>query len=431
MNNERYKYYFFIIFLLFCTYIQNNKLQAQSIFRETLLSPLNDINKTYIYFPTGDTTVYDNFFRKLDQLIFEGNGNINILHMGGSHVQAGTLSHQIRTDLLTTFPGLESSRGLVFPFSAAKTNNPQNYRTTSTGTWEVSRNTQRTPPFPLGLTGMCIATTDTHATIEIRLKNNDGITYDFNKVYVLGYCDSGYVHVMMQIQDSIIIEGVYDSAKLAYSFSLPVYTDAFKLFFEKKDSSLWEPFYLRGFWLDNGLPGISYVDIGVNGASVPSYLKCTYLENDLAFVKPDLCIFSIGINDASGANFDTTYFQNNYKELIRRIRKVSPDCAILFTTNNDSFRKVGKRYYNNTNGLLAQQAFYSLARYYNTGVWDLFSFMGGLNSMKQWEEKGLALKDKVHFTPQGYSLIGDLIYNAFVSEYISHLKNNHIIHGLE
>jgi lysophospholipase L1-like esterase len=235
---------------------------------------------------------------------------------------------------------------------------------------------------------------------------------------------------MLQIQDSVIVEGVYDTVRSAYCFELGTYTDAFTLFFEKKDT-LWETFYLRGFWLENNLPGISYVDVGVNGASVSSYLKCSYLENDLAFVNPDMCIFSIGINDASGADFDTTYFQNNYKELIRRIRTVSPNCAILFTTNNDSFHKAGKRYYNNTNGLLAQQSFYSLAKYYNAGVWDLFSFMGGLNSMKKWEAKGLAQRDKIHFTPQGYTIIGDFVYNAFIFEYVNHLKNTSIIHGLE
>jgi lysophospholipase L1-like esterase len=187
------------------------------------------------------------------------------------------------------------------------------------------------------------------------------------------------------------------------------------------NDTLWEPFYLRGFWLENQLPGISYIDIGVNGASVPSYLKCGYLENDLSFVKPDLCIFSIGINDASGSNLDTTQFKNNYKELIRRIKSVAPDCAVLFTTNNDSYIRTRRNYHNNPNGLLAQQAFYSLGKHYNTGIWDLFSFMGGLGSMKKWEQEGLAQKDKVHFTPAGYRLLGDLLYNALISEYVKYL----------
>ena len=418
------KKYFSLIFLILCICNQDTVLQAQSLFRDVSSFPQEDTNgkkETYIYFPSGNTKAYDGFFKKLDNLISEGEGNITILHIGGSHIQAGTLSHQIRTNLLQMFPGMVSSRGMVFPFSVAKTNNPPNYKTTYTGVWEVAKNTQRPPKFPLGITGMCIASTDTNASVSIRLKNNDGVVYDFNRVYVLGQCDSGYMRPMLQIQDSIDIEGVYDSNRMAYSFSLPCYADFLTLYFQTKDS-LWEPFYLRGFWLDNSLHGITYVDIGVNGANVSSYLRCNYLENDLSFIKPDLCILSIGINDASGTDFDTVYFQNNYKELISRIRKVSPDCAILFTTNNDSFRKIGKRYYNNENGVLAQQAFYSLADYYKTGVWDLFSFMGGLNSMKIWEAKGLAQRDKVHFTPQGYTLIGDLIYNAFLTEYILYLK---------
>jgi len=388
-------------------------------------------NGTYIYFPGGDANAYDIFFKKLNRLIFEGVGNINILHLGGSHIQAGTLSHQIRTNLLTMFSGLTGNRGMVFPFSVAKTNNPLNYRTTYTGEWEVSKNITKTSKYPLGLTGMCVATNDIDATITIRLKNNDAVMYDFNKVYVLGHCDTGYIRPVLRLLDSVVIEGVYDTSKLAYAFSLPCYAESFTLYFEKEDSSACGIFCLRGFWLDNGFSGISYIDIGVNSASVPSYLRCTYLENDLTFVKPDLCIFSIGINDASGTDFDTNYFQNNYKELIRRIKTVYPDCAILFTTNNDSYRKSGKKYYNNENGLLAQQAFYSLAKYYNTGVWDLFSFMGGLTSMKKWEEKGLAQKDKIHFTPQGYALIGDLIYNALVAEYVNYLKINRIVDELE
>lgn len=423
---QKKQYYFLFLLIVFL-----NTIRSQSIYREIPNFAFVDKNAKNIIFPSGDTNAYEAFFNKLDRLIFEGKGNINILHLGGSHIQAGTFSNRIRTNLLSSFSGITSSRGLIFPFSAAKTNNPYNYKTTSTGIWEATRNVLREPKYPLGLSGMCIATSDSNATVSIKMRpNGESFAYDFNKVYVLGYSDSGYVRVLLQVQDSIVIEGKYDSIALAYCFELGNYVDSFKLFFSKKDS-LWEPFYLRGFWLDNGMPGISYIDIGVNGASVPSYLKCTHMEKDLAFVKPDLCIFSIGINDASGSDFDTNYFKNNYKELIRRIRTVSSDCMILFTTNNDNYRKIGRRYVNNTNGALAQKAFYSLARYYNTGVWDLFTYMGGLTSIKKWENHSLAQKDKVHFTSQGYLLLGDLVYNAIVREYVKYLKNKHIIHGLE
>ena len=43
--------------------------------------------------------------------------------------------------------------------------------------------------------------------------------------------------------------------------------------------------------MDNS--GIKYHSIGVNGASVPSYLRCDYLMDQLKLVKPDLVIFPL------------------------------------------------------------------------------------------------------------------------------------------
>ena len=392
---------------------------SQPQLREIPALPCMATTFSTIIYPGGDSTAYYSFFKKLDKLLFEGEGNVTILHIGGSHIQAGTFSHQNRSNLLGSFPGITGNRGLLFPFSAAKTNNPYNYRTTFTGEWDVSKNTNPVPPFALGLSGISIASKDTLACIEIQMRNNENLFFDFNVIHVLGHCDSGWITPQIQLDDSTYIEGRYDTARLAYRFDLEKYVDGFRLSFRINDS-LWEPFYLRGFWVENQLPGLTYVDVGVNGASVPSYLKCGYLENDLSFAKPDLCIFSIGINDASGSKFDTLQFQRNYKELIQRIKSVAPDCAILFTTNNDSYIKSRRTYYNNANGLLAQKAFLSLARQYKTGVWDLFSFMGGLGSMKKWEQEGLSQKDKVHFTAQGYKLLGDLLYNAFLYEYIKY-----------
>ena len=34
--------------------------------------------------------------------------------------------------------------------------------------------------------------------------------------------------------------------------------------------------------------------------------------------------------------------------------------------------------------------------------------MGGLNSIKLWEDAGLAKTDKIHLTTKGYKLSGDL-----------------------
>ena len=43
--------------------------------------------------------------------------------------------------------------------------------------------------------------------------------------------------------------------------------------------------------------------------------------------------------------------------------------------------------------------------------------MGGYGSMARWEEAGLAQSDKIHFTPAGYKLVGDLLFDAIMDAY--------------
>ena len=97
-------------------------------------------------------------------------------------------------------------------------------------------------------------------------------------------------------------------------------------------------------------------------------------------------------------------------------------------TNNDSFKSVKikrkRRYEVNTNGLIVEEAFMEMGKRYNAAVWDQFDIMGGLKSMQAWEHAGLAKKDKVHFTNEGYKLLGDLLYNALITRYIEHIRLN-------
>ena len=181
---------------------------------------------------------------------------------------------------------------------------------------------------------------------------------------------------------------------------------------------------MTGVYLDNGMPGITYHGIGVNGARVDSYLKCLDLERDMRLVNPDLVIFGIGINDAAADTFTKEKFIRDYDALIEVIHKVNPNCALIFVTNNDSYKKVSRRRYEvNPNGLIAEEAFMELGRKHDGAVWDFFDLMGGLRSMQQWQNEGIAQADKVHFTNAGYCLIGDLLFNALMDRYMEHLKN--------
>ena len=61
---------------------------------------------------------------------------------------------------------------------------------------------------------------------------------------------------------------------------------------------------------------------------------------------------------------------------------------------------------------------YLTAEDHNGAVWDLYEIMGGLGSISVWNEVGLANKDRVHFLVPGYNLLGDMLYNAIIYEWL-------------
>ena len=384
--------------------------------------PFTHFERNHIIYP-GDSLAMERFFQKLDSVVFGGEGNVSIMHIGGSHVQAGVFTQQFRDNLLSIGTDLMGGQYFLFPFSAGKTNNPSHYIVNYTGEWSYCRNAVRKETDKrMGLAGAAITTSDSTATISIvsREKNLTPISpvFKFNKVTLLGFSETNDVTPLVSYMGTSI-QGKHNKELSSYTFNLPAYTDSICILFDSVPGE----FTLTGVFLDNGQTGICVHGVGVNGASVPSYLRCDDFERDLRLIKPDLVIFGIGINDAAEKNFEKLVFKQNYNELIKIIKRVSPDCALLFMSNNDSYKKIKKNKYEaNPNGIVVEEAFMELAKKHNAAVWDQFDIMGGFGSMQDWEMADLAKKDKVHFTNSGYKLLGDLLYNALIYKYMNHVS---------
>ncbi len=515
--------------------------------------PFIDTTLNVIQFPKGAQS-FEPFFSKMDTLVFENRGQIRILHIGGSHLQADVISGRIRDHLVKEYPGASAGRGFVFPYSAAKTNTPSTYASYYQGIWDKSKNVQKEVTKPLGLLGIAVSTSDPRAEITILLdKYNSEPMWGESKFRLFGYSDAKDVVPVLKV-DSNEIMGMLDTASQSFVFKSPRPLDTIHIAFRwldslkqatvaqfivdsllqdsiaranadttQKDSALLADttskavipanvalpentiardsmfqgecdvldsaclardeknvaaansgtvkcsdipqkatpnyaegeldetnstndhcipdeevvpdsvkknarprFTLTGILTETDMPGITYTNVGINGAKVHDYFEevCPLFEKEMAYYKPDLVIFAIGINDANVQKFNDRQFRDDYDKLIARIKKVSPNTAFIFETNNDSFRKVKKkRFVQHPNGEVARKSFFMLAEKHGAGVWDKFSIMGGLGSMAKWEKADLAKSDKVHFKMAGYNLLGDMFYKALIQAYQEHIAN--------
>ena len=361
-----------------------------------------------------DSSALSHFFNALDSLQNGTRQKVNVIHIGDSHIQADLFSGRVRSLLKDSAVFGKGGRGLIFPYTLAKTNNPWNYKVTSTGNWTGCRNIQATQICNWGLAGITAETIDSSATFSIQ-NHSVSDNYPVNRVRVFyPVTEAGQFLPLIKIADSTYFPTRLDSAGFA-QFELPFEVSEVKILVTKTIKAQYH-FTLQGLSLENDRRGLQYASLGVNGAEVISFLRNPSFEANLKILKPDLLIISLGTNDAYGKNFNPEVFKQNLGTLIQRIKRASPKTSILLTTPGDNYRL---RKYPNYSNVKAAAKMYELAEETNCAVWDFYKVMGGLRSVTKWQYNGLAAKDRVHLTAKGYQFQGDLFYEALMKSYVN------------
>jgi len=170
-----------------------------------------------------------------------------------------------------------------------------------------------------------------------------------------------------------------------------------------------------GIELMNNNTGIQYTSIGVNGGSFAFYDRCRFFEEQLQLYSPDLFIVSIGTNDTYHPDFNPKKYKEYYTELIRKVQKANPDCAVLLTVPNDSYYK---REAPNPRTQIAQKIIYEIAEEQKMAVWDFYEVMGGFDSSQNWYTNRLMPRDRIH----GYRIKADLLLQALANSWEDELQ---------
>ncbi|MCQ2173893.1 MAG: GDSL-type esterase/lipase family protein [Bacteroidales bacterium] len=372
--------------------------------------------RAHLRFP-GSADSYGLFIAKLDSLLRGEKDEVRIWHIGASHVQGGTFSNTVRENFASMAAGMRGNRGFLFPMRLAGTNQEKGYFISTEGKWKselMTKSSDRSGT-RYGVTGFAATTSDPGAKVFLDLGINGKGLWSFNKLRILGYSSGEGTAAPSVRCGQTSVEFVREEETASFLFSLPEDTDTLSIGFDIPEN---QSFTLTGIQPLSSRPGVSYYSSGVNGSTSAQWAaRAVDLERDLALIRPDLCIIGLGINDSAGSSgrFNAEAFKGNIRSLIAKVRHSSPGCAFVFITTNDCYYFVSRRRMAyNSNAPLERKAIYELAQEYDGAVWDLYDLMGGAKSVNGWKAAGLMSRDRLHFSPEGYRLLGNALFNALI-----------------
>lgn len=365
-----------------------------------------------VYNKINNAAALDSFYKKLLLLKTTNTGNVSIVHIGDSHIQADFLSGTVRTGLQDFFGN--AGRGLVFPYQLAKSNAPEDISSSSNTTWQFNRVAHPEINLPYGISGYGITTNTENVNITLSIKDESS---SFNRLKFFNEPDASKWTITVSNIDSLsTFSRKPEDSSFYYEVGLEKKATSFSLSLASADT---KNFY--GVSLENSNPGIIYHTIGVNGARYDQYNIASLFWKQLPALNADLYIISLGTNEAQAASFSEILFIKELTIFIEKLKQSSPGAAILITTAPDSYKS--RRYYNT----VLRSVNTAISNFCNRNklpLWNLYQVTGGYKSAYGWSRRGLMSRDKVHFTAQGYRLQGALLlaalskgYNSYVSTY--------------
>jgi lysophospholipase L1-like esterase len=395
-----------------------NFVAAQTCEQRGEIFPFLQCEKNKIQYLGRSSELFDFFYEKLLKLQLHNIGHLNILHFGDSHIQADHLPNRMRQLLRGEHTNWsDGDRGLIFPFTVAKSNNPHSYMVDYSGEWSSVRSSISNGNSDLGLTGMSISTSDSRASLKISQPQTGYTTSPFTRIRVFHSTNENSPKILLEENDNLL----YQLTNKIYGYTLfmlkePMDSLSFSFDFDKNKT---QEISIYGISLETENAGSTYSALGVNGADVKALLKSNLLEKQLVVMNPSLIILSYGINDVY-TNFNAFEFESNYNILIRRIRSVLPNVPILLTTPGDAMK-------NRTQTIedfpQVIDVIYNVAKNSDCAVWDFHEVMGGKGSINDWFSAGLTNADKLHFIKKGYELQADLLFKALIQNYLTAIQH--------
>ena len=388
-----------------------------------------------------------------------------ILFLGDSHIQADWITSFLRNKFQEKYGN--AGRGLVFPYSVANSNGPDDFTSATNQTWENFRLVYEQDVFPqMGASGF-VKKNKKESFLEIKFKNPEE-TFDkviiFNdekmngekfQLYKENQSLSNFVSKsaermkytvssgetfpelaskfyttttkLVQLNGAGIknpVEGnSYQIDKISFNYNpdfenlidkiadyqfsgdktLVQLSEPQNTFLMKTNAKNGNTFY--GFqFLKNVNKGVVFNTLGVNGATYGDFLKYSLQMEQLNSIQPDLVMISLGTNE-SLSSITKEDFQKNISDLVSKFKEQNPNLPILLISPTDNRLKSQK--IKELVSWIEESAQLNKVAFFN-----LYEATGGSGYFKKALNKKEANTDGVHFLRPGYKFQAEKIWTA-------------------
>lgn len=415
------------------------------------------------------------FLAKLKKLQNEKTGQLNIVHIGDSHIQADVMTAEIRRNLQKHFGN--AGRGFVFPHNLVKTNGATDFRFSSNVAWKSYRNIYPEQVVEIGLSGILLSTKSQKLVLQFNAKeaangfntikiitpdnrNLFEIATSKQQVMVKSATPKILVHIIKKgetiseiaVKYSLSVTQVkktngLKSDRITFGKTLKIPTNEMKEV-SRSESSFQsiplltgknfhyyhsnevlkkiyllpnkgqEHYLLSGAVLENDKPGLLYHNLGVNGAKFSDYNKYPLFFEQLKVLQPDLIVLSFGTNESYGKSTNAE-FMHQLVLFIDTIRETNAGTPILVITPPPSFLAHHKL---NTivDGYCTEMQKAAVKNHY--AFYDLHASVGGMRGVEQNFKNGIIAADRVHYTVKGYQMQGKLVSDEIMQSFLNYNK---------
>ena len=388
---------------------------------------------TTIQYKNESKTAMAKFFSALANIANEEK-SIRILHYGDSQIEGDRISDYIRLKLQSEFGG--EGPGLIsfMPVTPSVVN-----KISWSSGWDrypvFAGKDKRVKHNNFGALAHITryynyeTITDTtpykSAWVKVLTSKNGGPTASYFKKIKLFYGGAQtktyvelYENGTLNTSDSLLSGGNFNIKE--FNLNQGPLLHEFK--FKGKDSP---DFY--GLSLE-GNSGVMVDNFGLRGSSGTFFNQINFvqLKQFYDYLNTKLIILQFGGNALPymTTKEQAVSFGTYLKAQINIIKKLAPQASILIIGPADMSVKVGTEYETHPQLEDLRDAIKKAAFDTDCAFFDMYSCMGGKNSMLTWVEQGIGAKDYIHFSPGGARKIAVLLYSSLMSDYNEYVKNN-------